>query len=291
MGGTKISQRIHDLNARPDPQIFNQQRSRGVAQIVVGQDGDKMRLRNLYQEGCAKLRLPRLFQAKHLEAVMINSSGGMTGGDNLEWSFVAERDAHLTVTTQACERVYKTTHGAAQTCCSLKVEDGASLHWLPQETILFDQSSFAREINVDLAEGSELLMVEPLVFGRAAMGEAVEQADIHDRWRIRAKGNLVHAEDFRLSGNLASALSSPAITNGHLAIATVLLIAPRAEGLLPSVRKILKTNGAASFWNNKMLARVFARNSYELRQVLIPLMELINCSEMRTGALPKVWSS
>jgi urease accessory protein len=81
------------------------QRARGVGDLgVVHQDG-KTSIKRLYQEGCAKIRVPKSHSSA-LEAVMINTSGGMTGGDTLDWTFTAAENTNLSVTTQACERVY-----------------------------------------------------------------------------------------------------------------------------------------------------------------------------------------
>ena len=67
------------------------QRAVGAAAITVKADGGT-RLERLFQDGCGKIRLPRDHAARSLEAVMINTAGGLTGGDRLAWS-AAARDA------------------------------------------------------------------------------------------------------------------------------------------------------------------------------------------------------
>ena len=81
------------------------QRAQGVARVSVRADGRETRLERLYQEGCAKIRLPRDAEATGLEAVLINTAGGLTGGDRLAWRADAEAGPPLTLTTQACERI------------------------------------------------------------------------------------------------------------------------------------------------------------------------------------------
>ncbi len=111
---------------------------------------------------------------------------------------------------------------------TLEIGEGARLAWLPQETILFDRARLSRRIDVDLAESASLLMAEAVVFGRAAMGEAMSQGFFADRWRVRRAGKLVFADSARLDGAIAEKLGQPASAAGGIAIATV-LIAPGGE--------------------------------------------------------------
>ncbi|MEP1208807.1 MAG: urease accessory protein UreD [Rhizobiaceae bacterium] len=217
---------------------------------------------------------------------MINSSGGMTGGDRLNWTFELHDHTALTVTSQACERVYAATTDTAKTDIAISVGKGAKLAWLPQETILFNQGSFARHLEVDLAVGAELLLIEPIIFGRGAMNEVVSHGHLKDRWRIRRGDRLIHAEDALFCGNIHQKLQSDWVSGGRVAVANILLIAPRAEGLCAAARQIIEGSGAASFWQDKLLIRLMATDSYELRKKLAPLINLLNNST----PLPKIWT-
>lgn len=217
---------------------------------------------------------------------MINSSGGVTGGDRMNWSFEAGANSHLMLTTQACEKVYKSSGGVAASTVALKAGRAARLAWLPQETIVFDRAGFSRSITADLAEDAEALFLEPVILGRRSMGEHVKSADIRDRWRISQNGKLVHAEDFRLNGDIASLLARKPVTGGLTAFATLLFISPSAEGFLDEARHLIGVNGGVSCWNGKLLARVMAEDSFQLRKTLLPLVALMNFQ----ADLPKVWS-
>ncbi len=268
-----------------DITLREMQRSNGVGRLgAIGASGSTM-LKTLYQQGNAKLRIPTDHQCATLEAVMINTSGGMTGGDELNWTFEANRGADLSLTTQACERIYKSTGDYARSSVQLKAGDDSSLSWLPQETILFDQAKMRRKIDLDLAQNARALVLEPIVFGRMAMGENVTKATIHDRWRIRQNGQLVHAEDFRMSGEIDEQLNHGAVFAGNRAIATALLIGPDAEALLDDARSIAGDSGAASFWNGKLLVRLVAADSYSLRKSLVPLIRCLSGN----ATLPKCW--
>jgi len=265
------------------------QRVAAHGRLAVKHVDGRSRIARLYQESAAKIRMPRTASGP-LEAVLINTAGGLTGGDRIAWDIDVEAGASATVTTQACEKIYRSSGGHAEMSCTMAVGDGGRLAWLPQETILFDRSAFRRRLDVDIAGGAEALLVEATVFGRRAMGETVGHAEFRDRWRIRCDGRLVHAEDFAIGPDVAATLGRSAVTSGSVAIATLLLVSATAAAHLDEARAVIGDHGGASAWavagSGKLLARLVDKDSYSLRKRLVPLIELLNG---RAG-LPKVWS-
>ncbi len=265
------------------------QRVDARGRLVARQAHGRTRLARLYQDGAAKIRMPTV-AADPLEAILINTAGGLTGGDRVAWQVEAETGARVTVTTQACEKLYRARSGQAEVAVTLQAAEGARIAWLPQETIVFDGSAFSRRLDVDLAAGAQALILEATVFGRLAMGERVGRASFRDRWRIRREGRLVHAEDFALGPDIGRTLARAAATGGSIAIATLLLVADEAPDLLEPAREIVGEAGGVSAWSvagsGKLLARLVCQDGYLLRQRLAPLVGLLNG---RAG-LPKVWS-
>lgn len=275
------------------------QRVAGRGRLFCGRTGGRTRLQRLYQDGSAKIRMPAV-QGDPLEAVLINTAGGLTGGDRLGWAIEVGEGASASITTQACEKVYRAAFDRAETKVSLDVGAGGRIAWLPQETIVFDRAAFARTLDVTLAGSAEALLLEATLFGRLAMGEQTVLGNFRDRWRVWQDGRLIHAEDFRIGPDIAAGLQRRAVAGGARAIATLLLVSPHAEALLEPARAIIgdpmigglvdSDRGGVSFWSvgqsGKLLARLTAGDGYQLRKRLVPLVELLNG---RAG-LPKLWS-
>ena len=260
------------------------QRARGTGRIRVVAEAGVARLDRLYQEGCAKIRLPRDPDAAGLEAVLINTAGGLTDGDRLAWRAEAEAGARLTLTTQACEKVYRSRGARAEVAVALRAGPEARLDWLPQETILFDGGALSRRLDVDLAAGARLLAVEAVVLGRTAMGERVRRGLLRDRWRVRREGRLVFADDIRLEGEIDRLGARAPLLGGGCAFASLLLVADDAEDRLAPVRAALGEHGGASAFEGKLTARVVAADGLALRRALIPALEAL-----RGARLPRVW--
>lgn len=269
-----------------DPVDIAPQRTKGVARLATKSVAGRTRLDIFYQESAAKIRMPESYDGS-MEAVLINTSGGLTGGDRMSWQVDAGAGTDITVTTQACERNYKSAGGHADVKTRLSVGANAVLHWLPQETILFNEGALKRSLDVDLHDTAEFIGLEAVLLGRKAMGEIVRSGLFRDRWRIRRSGALIHAEDVCLSGDIEALTAKSPVLAGNQAFATILYCGTRAEALLPRIRALLgDAMAGASHFNGKLIVRLVASEGYELRKILIPAISLL-----RNGnSAPKVWN-
>jgi len=264
------------------------QRARGIGRLSTKQGDGTTRIDRLYQDGCAKIRLPHTHSSA-LEAVLINTAGGLTGGDRMEWTADIAADGRAVLTTQACERIYRSLGGPATVHTRLNVGANAHLDWLPQETILFATSQLNRSIDIDLADGASLTAVEAILLGRDAMGEIALDAQLRDNWRIHRNGRLIHAEATRLDGTEAER-SGLALLAGKRAFATVLHIAPDAytcAARLARLREVLPQDGriAASANGERLVVRALAQTGLALRRLIVPILAELSCA----GSLPRLW--
>lgn len=221
-----------------------------------------------------------------MEAVFLNTAGGVTGGDRFSLSMDAAPGTTLTTTSQACERIYKAQPGQCGLVDNrLQIASRARVNWLPQETILFNQSALDRRLSIEMADDATLLMVEPLVFGRAAMGETLTDIRFRDRIEIRRGGVPVYLDAVRLDGDAHSHLARPFIAAGAQAMASLVYVCDDAESQLTFVRSVLpQTAGASLIGDGVLVVRLLAEDSFELRQTLLPLL-----TRLIGGALPRCW--
>jgi urease accessory protein len=279
---------MFDVASRSD--VSSLQRAAGELRVVFRRRGDLTVLDDLRQSGCLKARFPRVEPEEWTAAVMLNTSGGVVGGDRLDGVFELQVGARATVTAQAAERFYRALPGsdAAFVRNRLRVAAGARLEWLPQETILFDRCSVDRRLDVDLADDAWFLGVESLVFGRAAMGERVAHAWLRDGIRVRRGGRWLLHDAVRLEGEVDAALQRAPIGGGARAVATLVHVAPNAEAALDGVRATLTdTVGEAgvSAWNGMLVARILAADAAALRRAVVAALSVLRLPR----PLPRVW--
>ena len=223
------------VGTRARDDVFAGNRAVGRLAFAVAAASGASRRARVHEAGSLRVRFPNADRGNALEAVIVNTAGGMAGGDRFAIDIEVGAGAALTVTTAAAEKVYRSLGPDTSIDVKLEVGAGGALAWVPQETILFDQMRVARTIDVELARGASLLLAEAVVFGRSAMGEAVLSGRCFDRWRIRVDGTLVFAETIRLGGAIAPRLAERAIADGGVAIASVVKI-PGDEASVAAVR-------------------------------------------------------
>lgn len=270
------------------PQPLAIQRSKGRAFASFGMVKGRTKLVDLAQAGSAKLMLPRL-EGDVPEAVFLNTSGGLTGGDRISFSLQVGDGVRLTASTQTAERAYASNQGAAQMRVQASVGAGGRLDWLPQETILYQACNLQRRTEIDLAETATCLTCESLVLGRVAMGETLTSARLHDHRMIRRAGRPVWSETFLLDDALLARRDSPALLAGATALGLVALVAQGAEDATAAVLARPSVAGArlaASGWDGRCLVRVLAPDGLTLRKQMAQIIMTLS-----GRPLPRVWLS
>jgi urease accessory protein len=260
-------------------------RARGRIALDVEAVAGVTRRRRVHESGSLRVRFPGS-PASELEAVTVNTGGGMTGGDIFEVDVAVGENARLLVTSTAAEKIYRSLAPPVAIDVTIRVAVGGMLAWLPQETILFDQAVLHRRIAVDLADDARLVLIEPVVFGRTGMGEIVVNGELHDSWRVRQAGKLIYAEGTRLGGRIAETLGEAAVANGGVAMATALIV-PGDEILAEALHAIdneFHGEVGVSAWNGRAVLRFCARHGAALRHDIIRALRVL-----RTAPLPRVW--
>ena len=257
------------------------QRARG--RIDLHLCGSK--IERLYQSGSARLMLPKTY-GEMTEAVMLNTSGGIAGGDVLDIKVRAQNCA-LVATTQTAERLYRSSTAPAQISIDLVANSAAKLHWLPQETIIFDGAEAARTIQLDMTADSRCLLAETVVLGRQAMGEQIKDCHFTDNWRLYRDGVLFHAESLRLSGRADEILAAPAAGNGARLLSTIFYAGRDTEHIASTLVPVIGaclSSCAASYWEDKLVIRLVSPHAPSARTDINNIL-----STLRQQPMPRVW--
>ena len=276
-GGSRFSEKRSCSNK--ELEVFAANRAFGRIAFEARANCGATRRWRLREEGPLRLRCPGA-PSPELEAVIVNTAGGIVGGDRFELDVSVAAGARVIVTSTAAEKIYRSLGPDAAIDVKLKVAAGASLAWLPQETILFNGARLRRNVHIDVAQDARLIFAEAVVFGRPGMGEVMERGSLLDRWRIHRDGRILHAEAVRLDGAIAARLAQGAAANGGGAIATMLLVAAD-EAAASAVRgKTFRGEVAASAWKGMMIVRLCARDGATLRGDLITLLQTVRAEPL-----------
>jgi urease accessory protein len=267
-------------------EIFAGNRAVGRVAFTVAAGPGGSRRGRVHEAGSLRVRFPNGDRHTALDAVMVNTAGGMTGGDRFDIDISVGDAASLTLTTAAAEKIYRSLGPDTEIGVKLDIGTGGALKWLPQETILFDQVRLRRSIDVTLARDAKLLLAEATVFGRSAMGETITEGLFFDRRRIRVDGTLVFAECNRLDGEIARHLARRAIAKGGIGVASVIKV-PGSETDAEAVRAVQENFAGevgVSAWNGLAVVRLVAPDGAALRRDLVAVLTALDA-----GPLPRLW--
>jgi urease accessory protein len=266
----------------------------GVRLKLMVRDG-RTRIETLYQRAPARVLFPDVPADQPAQAVLINTAGGIVGGDRLSTEVEAGPDTIMTVTTQAAEKVYRALDVPARLVTRVTVAAGAWFEWLPQETILFDGAALDRRLDFVLEPGAALLASETVLFGRAARGEQMRHGQLLDSWAVRRDGRLIWADRLRLDGDIRAKLDRPFGFDGAVGMTTLLHAGPAAASFLPRAREIAvaqPAEGGASLVNGILLIRFLDRDGAKLRDsAASTAMALRHEITGLSPTPPRVWRS
>ena len=264
------------------------QRARGVARLAVTAEAGRSRIGTMHQAGSSRFRLPRRPEGAPLEAVLLNTAGGMTGGDRFDTAISVGPGAEAIVTSQAAERIYRRASGTAEVTTHLAAVGDGRLSWLPQETIVFNRAALSRTLTADVDALATLLVLEAVVLGRTAMGERLTDIAMTDAWRIRRGGRLVFADTTRLEGDAVSVMNGPATGGGAVAFATMIVVAPDAGRHVEPLRAGLDGmagEAGVSGLEGVTVVRLLAASGQALRALAVRAATIV-----RGAPMPRVWS-
>jgi urease accessory protein len=218
---------------------------------------------------------------------VLHPPAGIVGGDDLRMTFALESGAHGLVTTPAATRWYFSRGIEAQIDQRATLADGATLEWLPQETLLFAGAHARLATRIELQGSARFCGWEILGLGRPACGEAFLDGRIDFRFDLFRDGQPLLLE--RLRGD---ARGVPGL-RGHAACATFLATSAGAS-TLEAARRVLAdapgTLSAATLIGDVLVARGLAARCEPLMTAFSNLWSTVRPLVLgRVAVPPRIW--
>ena len=261
--------------------------------------GPETRLRDLRQNSPIRFLRPVPEPGDPTTVVLVNTAGGVVGGDGLTMSVSASDGAAVLATGQAAEKIYRSSGDTAELSVQIAAQDGAALEYVPQGTILFDGARMRRRTTLSANGDATLLYGEILHFGRTAMGETFASGLLGDRTDIHLDGRRVLVDALRLDGDMEEAMAARSGLNGATCAAVMYCLGPKAERARDAVREITQEldgggatkAAAARFENGPMVARMIARDGAALRRDFARIWSRSRFAVLgRPEKMPRIWS-
>jgi urease accessory protein len=198
---------------------------------------------------------------------ILNPTGGLAGGDRLSIDVALGPGAHACLTAPSATRVYRTDGAPTVQEVRATVGPGATLEWVPEHTIPFPGSALSQSLDVTLAGGARLILVDAFAAGRVARGEAWRFARLQSAITVRDARGWRFIDRLALTGGDAGFCGGAGVTDGHPYFATVVVagdgdagdLADAVAGALAGRQDV--TAGAGALRRGGLVARVLARTA------------------------------
>lgn len=221
--------------------------------------------------------------------IVVHPPGGVVGGDRLDIALDIGAGCRVLATSPGAAKWYRANGRVSRQDVRLHAHAGASIEWLPQETIFYDDASVDLEHEVELDAGAVYLGSEVLCFGRRASGERFTSGRIRQRTRIRQEGRLLWWEQGILT---PAAIASPLGLGGASVCATFLAVGtPPPAPLLAAIRAADQTL-ALSQVKSVFVARWLGDDGEAARAAMLRVWQALRPHYLaRAARVPRIWNT
>ncbi|MEJ5060139.1 MULTISPECIES: urease accessory protein UreD [unclassified Pseudomonas] len=223
--------------------------------------------------------------------IIVHPPGGIAGGDRLDICASVGPDAWAQITSPGAAKWYRAA-GPAYQQLKLQVAAGATLEWLPQETIIFSAAQAELSTSIDLEGDARLFYWDVVALGRPASGERFDLGHFQAQLDIRRDGQLLWHERQRIVGG-DGLLDSPIGLDGQPVFATLLVTGEIDSDLLERCRSLPNdVRGDLTQLPGLLVARCLASEALLARGWLIDLWRLLRPTLLGREAMPpRIWNT
>ena len=223
--------------------------------------------------------------------IIVHPPGGIAGGDRLNISASVGRDAWAQITSPGAAKWYRAA-GPAYQQLKLQVAAGATLEWLPQETIIFSAAQAELSTAIDLEGDARLFYWDVVALGRPASGERFDLGHFQAQLDIRRDGQLLWHERQRIVG-ADGLLDSPIGLDGQPVFATLLVTGEIDSELLERCRSWPHAvRGDLTQLPGLLVARCLASEALLARGWLIDVWRMLRPVLLgREAVPPRIWNT
>ena len=270
----------------PRGDAANRQRARAEARASFARVGARTEPERLFETGGLRWRFPR--SSSPCEAAIVNTGGGVAGGDSYSVSLTLSEGAEVEATTPSAERIYRSDGPAASITTRLVLKPGARLFWLPQETLMFEGARLERRLELDTSGeaslhcGGNAGVRSP---GDGRKPDRRQPYETHGAFAVTGGSCSPTRHDWSMLARRSSARRSG---RGPVLCRRSSRSAPNIEARLPDLRAALDAAGSdiesgASAIDGLIVVRLLGPSSDRLRVALIASIVALG------GRKPRLW--
>ena len=189
---------------------------------------------------------------------LLHPPGGVVAGDQLTVRVNVAPAARALITTPAATKFYRSESRVAEQTQRFQVSEGASLEWLPQETIVFGSAQVSTKTRVELEPGASFCGWDIVCLGRPASGDHFESGRVQQAFEIwqGARPLWIERSDFDANGPVRHAAWGLA---GHRVFGTFVCTGQNTAAVAAARAAVDTDDGRELFAVSQMRAAIVCR--------------------------------
>ncbi len=242
------------------------------------------------QRGPLAVQRPFYPEGEACHLYLLHPPGGVVGGDTLNIQAEAASGSHALVTTPGATKFYLSAGDMAYQTQSLRIQDNASLEWLPQENIFFPGAISQLKTRIELAEGARFIGWETQCLGRPVIGESFDSGLADFQLQIARDGQPLLLDRLTLT---PERLNGAAGLRG-LPVSATLVATPASQADLEQVRELIADapSTGATLLGDLLVLRYLGDSTEQCRKLFIQAWAAIRPSIIdRAPCPPRIWST
>ena len=265
----------------------------GKLDLVYADRSNTTRLIYNHQQAPLKVQRPFYPEGDRVcHSVILHTAGGVVEGDRLSYNLQLQPNAQALITTAAAGKIYRSNGLLAKQTIDIKIDVGACLEWLPQETILFNGAIYRQDLRVELATGANFLGWEITRFGRSARGEKFYQGEWRSHTEVYQEGVPLWIDRQWLPGN-EEVFHNPHGLDGKPIVGSFVWVGNAvSQEFVQKARDLWVGVGEVGVTQlqNGFLCRYRGVSTSEVRHWFTVIWQLLRVSFLHRGnCVPRVW--
>ena len=240
--------------------------------------------RSLYPEG-----------AEVCHCILLHTAGGLVGGDRLSAKIHLQPHTQALITTAAASKIYRSNGAESLQNIHIRIDEGASLEWFPQETIAFAEAKYHQTTRIELAEKATCTFWEIVRFGRTARGEKFIDGNWRSHTEVWRNQMPLWIDRQYLNGN-SEMLGSPNGLHNYAIAASFVFVGAQVEPEL--INQIRSTWDSGNYEGVSgvtrslcgLVCRYCGNSSSDARKWFTEVWQLLRVSYRNKAiCIPRVW--
>ncbi|MGF1482064.1 MAG: urease accessory protein UreD [Cyanophyceae cyanobacterium] len=268
----------------------------GNLELVYAHRQGKTRPVQALVQAPLKVQRPFYPEGGVCHSVILHTAGGVVGGDRLFQNIHLQSQAQAVLTTAAAGKIYRSNGAQARQTIDIKIDAGACLEWVPQQTIIFNGAKYRQEVRVELSPGGNWLGWEITRFGRSARGEKFLQGDWRSHTEVWQQGKPLWVDRQWLPAGKDTFFSSHGLNGQPLVGSLIWIGQPVSPEIVTKARSIWNSlhpqgeGGVTQTQGQGILCRYRGASVSEVQSWFMAVWQLLRLSFLQRSAIkPRVW--